>query len=84
MLKLTIAEDEGRTVYIAATAIQSMNRGLGDSGTYVKLHGSDQWVRETPEQILAMPEMVYAMYPAMVVTHGDLTTHRGPPYVTTA
>jgi hypothetical protein len=27
---------------------------------------------------------VYAMYPAMVVTHGDLTTHRGPPYVTTA
>lgn len=83
MLKLTSCKG-GNVVYIRADHVSIIERSNVDNSTMVGANGLLVNVKETAEEIFAMPEMVYAMYPAMVVTHGDLTTHRGPPYVTTA
>jgi hypothetical protein len=63
MLKLTLAEEENRTIYISAKSIQSMNIGLAEAGTFLALNGIAHWVRETPEQILAMDEMIKELNP---------------------
>jgi hypothetical protein len=67
MLKLTLCEDENRAVYIRASRILSLVRGLADKGTHVKIDHAEHWVTETPEQIMAMPEMVGELYPRVTV-----------------
>jgi hypothetical protein len=67
MLKLTLYEDKNRIVYISAKSIQAIYRGAGDYGTYVEMCGMSHIVCERPEQILAMDEMVYELYPPMCV-----------------
>ncbi len=73
MLKLTIEADEGSYVYIRASQISALLRIAGDL-TQLRAGGRDWWVTETPEQIMAMPEMraeidraMLAAYPPMMV-----------------
>jgi len=62
MLKLTDWEDRS-TVYIAAKHICGMYR-IKPASTLVDTPARSYQVKETPEQIIAMPEMQYELYPA--------------------
>ena len=70
MLKLTRFDDPARDVWIPAKAIV----GLTDDheSTFVWTAPFVHRVKETLEQIMAMPEMLYEMYPAMVINQGSL------------
>lgn len=76
MLKLTKCwYDEGKItigspIYFLATAIQmieSVRIADGVMQTEVSTFNRVRAVVESPEEIMAMPEMIYAMFPAMVV-----------------
>lgn len=67
MLKLTTMN--GDVIYVAARYIVSMFRDLPDrTRIYSVEFSADQWVKESPEDILAMPEMAYALNPAYVIS----------------
>ena len=70
MLKLTDWEDRS-TVYIAAKHICGMFRAEAyddkPASTLVDTAARSYQVKETPEQIMAMPEMQYEMYPAFAI-----------------
>lgn len=86
MLKLTNAYDPTMPVYVLASTIDMMFRsvqtigwGLEPSvigGTQIYCHGQGAFVTESPEQIMAMPEMQYVLYPAMRVQAIELA-HSG-------
>ncbi len=78
MLKLTLYEDNNRTIYISANSIQALYCGNGDTGTYIEMAGGFSYtVCERPEQILAMPEMMYELYPAFSLsTDGSVSKVR--------
>lgn len=74
MLKLT-KHDDGSIQYVSAKAIIGLSTMAGF--TVVDCSSRQYLVNETPEQILAMPEMPYEMYPAMVmVPDSDSITAR--------
>jgi len=64
VIKLTQSKD-GLTVYISVQRIQALLST--DDFTVVDLDRLSYSVKETVAEIMAMPEMVYAMYPAMEV-----------------
>jgi len=65
MLKLT--SQKGIDVYIAPQAILYMERLSPGGWTEVGLTRGNIFVKETPEAILAHPQMVYFLNPAMVL-----------------
>lgn len=70
----------GRPLWVATAAIQIIELFEISEGvflTQVSLQNHVQVVLETPEQIMAMPEMLYAMYPAMIVNQPDPFKGRG-------
>jgi hypothetical protein len=68
MLKLT-QTDTKTAIHVSAHGL--VHNGaiweLEHIGSGIQIGGREFWVTETPEQILAMPEMQYALYPPMVV-----------------
>lgn len=65
MLKLTDAHD-GSAVYVSPLHLSIME--TLEKGTKLWMAaGVEQYVTETPEQILAMDAMLYFMNPAMVL-----------------
>lgn len=67
MLKLTLT-DGNLPLYVSAQAL-ALNGSFWEltkigSGIYVA--GREFWVTETPDQIMAMPEMVKALNPLMM------------------
>lgn len=71
MLKLTRFDQEG-IQYVVAKAVMGLYRGSGF--TAVDCSHRQYLVNETPEQIMAMPEMQYEMYPAFKFnTDGSVT-----------
>jgi hypothetical protein len=70
MLKLTRHENgDGSPVYISAKHISAIGNFVSGA-TCVWTGGYSHLVCETPEQILAMPEMLNELYPPMLVTKG--------------
>lgn len=71
--KLTVHPDGD--VWVAPAAIATMRRGLA---TGLRLIGSNQYleVLETPEEIMAMPEMLYHIFPAMRVEQAPTGLYR--------
>lgn len=66
MLKLTQWDGSGPQ-YVRPEAIKSMFWAHDENRTWINLGEASAQVKETPEEILAMPEMIYAMYPALNV-----------------
>lgn len=64
MLKLTTTD--GNAVYISPLHISAVCQYCSGS-TDVRFAGGSYLVRETPDQIMAMDEMVYFLNPAMVL-----------------
>ncbi len=83
MLKLTLYEDENRPVYVRASRILSMVRGLADKGTHVKIDHAEHWVCERPEQIMAMDEMAYELHPPMTMASSGPNAVPQRSYLTT-
>lgn len=69
MLKLTLCEPDypagSNFLYIFPRSILALQ--FRDKYTEIWISIRSFTVQETPEQIMAMPEMVYEMYPAMMV-----------------
>jgi hypothetical protein len=69
MLKLTRFDDS--PIYVRAKCIGAI--WTGDSPwTTIECGKWQHSVKETPEQILAMPEMLNELYPPMLVTKGSV------------
>jgi hypothetical protein len=64
MLKLT--QQDGSSVYVSPVHISSLYQ-LSGGRTEVLFAGGSYLVKETPDQIMAMPAMAYFLNPAMVV-----------------
>jgi hypothetical protein len=64
MLKLTTVD--GIAVYISPAHISALCQ-YSSGKTDVRFAGGSYLVRETPDQIMAMPEMVYFLNPAMLM-----------------
>ena len=64
MLKLTT--QDGLSVYVSPLHISALCQ-YSSGNTDVRFAGGSYLVRETPEQIMAMEQMVYFMNPAMVL-----------------
>lgn len=89
MIKLTscfyIADEGGlipaRPIWVAPSHIQTIEALEVAKGVFLTEVATANRIRtvlETPEQIMAMPEMMYAMYPAMVANVGEPAVWGGP------
>lgn len=65
MLKLTRNGDQKKSLYISPKHIVAMEQYGNPSRTSIWTTSSSHVVGETVEQIMAMPEMLYEMYPAI-------------------
>jgi hypothetical protein len=65
MLKLTLNDEA--IMYVLPRALYAMWRRADKSFTCIQVDNAEYVVQETPEQILAMPEMQYELYPSMLV-----------------
>lgn len=67
MLKLT-GMDGALVIYIAPKHIVAMYRDRpGRTRIHTVACSGDQWVKELPEEIMAMPAMLYEAYPALTL-----------------
>jgi len=67
MLKLTGGVN-GQTIYVAIAHITLIDSD-GEGSSIWTIGGTGRLpVKETPEQIMAMEEMVYHLHPAMVIS----------------
>jgi hypothetical protein len=75
MLKLTLNDEA--IMYVLPRALYAMWRRADKSFTCIQVDNAEYVVQETPEQILSMPEMAEALYPAMIVEKdGSMTPLR--------